>query len=282
MIQPEMNFDFEKALNQLSKATGATKARILKALGETSCEKFVLSQISSHIRNGQQQFDIYYNEKHELAKRKLIHRLYSKLGEFRGQVIVRTETSTEFGRFDIAITPVEVLGPSLQSSEIVVEIKTGLSLSLSQVERYLTSGKKVILVRIPFEQVVVLRPDEYGFYLKQVEQERSSAIQRLLNNTPLVIPCPECQQCPLLECEHNRFKPNGGLDRVTPRDLALDLEDFLKHLYPCLEKAVETILTELGIISDESTSSSDLNHGRLEPPVPSFQELSQSSHSPRP
>jgi len=266
MFQPEPNPDSETALNQLSKATSASKARALKALGETVCEKRILGELNNHLPNSQQQFDPYYNKKHEFAKRKLVHLLYSALGDFATQVSIRTEVSTQIGRFDITLTT--------ENSEIAIEIKAGVSLNLSQVERYLYSGKKVVLVRIPLEQVAVLRPDHYGPFLKRADEERLAAVKRLLGGVVHSIPGPECSQCPILECEYNRFKPNSNVGRITPHDIGADLEDFSKHLYPSLEKAVRTIVNDLGISPAGPTSSSDLE--MLESPVPPFPELFQS------
>lgn len=268
-MQLETNVDLESALSQLSKATGAPRARILKALGETICEKRVLGEVSRRPQY-EQQFDPYYNERHEFAKRKLVRLLASELGSLGERVTVSTEVSTPIGRLDIVVAN--------ENSEIAVEIKAGLALSLSQVERYLGSGKKVVLVRIPFEQVIVFRPDDYGTYLKLVDDERLSAVKRLLSGVVQPIPGPDCLRCPVSECEYNRFKPHDDAGRVTPRDFGADLQDFSTHLYPSLEKAVRTIVRELGIPSGSSTCFSDSNFEMPESPAPS--QLSGPLHSP--
>jgi hypothetical protein len=268
MSETETNSELESSVNKLSKATHASKARILKVLGETACEKRVLGELRTSPRYDQQLFDPYYNEKHEFAKRKLVHLLYSSLGDLAKQVNVRTEVSTQIGRFDVAVTA--------ENAEVVVEIKTGLTLNLAQVERYLTSGKKIVLVRIPLEQVTVLRPGDHASYLAQSNDQMLAAVRRLLDGAVQPTPGPECSKCPIYDCEFNAFKNGSESKRVTPHELGADFGEFSSHLYPSLEKVVNAIIAELGISLPKIISASDLDLETLELPAPSFPEVSQS------
>jgi transcriptional regulator of NAD metabolism len=54
MTQTE-NSDLEASLDQLSKATHASKARILKALGETACEKLRPGDHASYLAQSNEQ-----------------------------------------------------------------------------------------------------------------------------------------------------------------------------------------------------------------------------------
>jgi hypothetical protein len=272
MIQTE-NSDLEAALSELTKATHASKARILKALGETACEKCILGELKAAPQYDRQQFDPYYNEKHEFAKRKLVHLLYSSLGDFAKQVNVRTEVSTQIGRFDVAV--------SAANAEVAVEIKTGLTLNLAQVERYLASGKKIVLVRIPLEQVTVLRPGDHASYLAQSNEQHLAAVKRLLDGAVQPTPGPECSECPIYDCEFNAFKNHGVSKCITPHELGVDFGEFSRHLYPSLEKVVSVVITELGISLPSVISASGLVLATLESQALSFPELSESPPTQR-
>ena len=284
MNHSEFESKFDETLEALVGISGASKPKIQKIVGETVCEKYAWALITGR-RRIQQRFDPYYSEKHELAKHKLIQRLCSELQRVGKRVAVKNEAATDFGKFDVLIVesnPVRIL--SHGDFEIVVEIKTGFSLNLAQIERYLSSNRTVVLVRFSTEQVTTLRPTDYQQFLVESRQDRFDVLNRLLNNHALMIPGEECSECQISDCHHNRQAENRERTSViTPRDFGSDLCDFLDHLYPCINKAVRIILSELGISSaTTSVSRQTRTEAASSQPVLSSLALSQPKPQSRP
>jgi len=75
----------EEEVDALVGRSGASKPKIMKIIGETICEKYAWALITGK-RPAKQAFDLYYTQKHELAKRKLIQRLCSELQKAKGLV----------------------------------------------------------------------------------------------------------------------------------------------------------------------------------------------------
>jgi len=267
----------EEEVDALVGKSGASKPKIMKIIEETVCEKYAWALITGK-RPTRQAFDPYYTQKHELAKRKLIQRLCSELQKVGKLATVRNEATSDFGRFDVLIVesnPLRIL--SNHGLEIVVEIKTGLSLNLAQIERYLSSGRTIILLRIPTEQTVTLRPSNCQQFLAESSQDRLDVINRLLNHCALQIPGEECSRCPVLDCSHNQWKEtHQDSSVITPKDFGTDLSNFLDRLYPCINKAVRAILSELDACLTATSASRQLASGKpLAQPVLSSQALSQ-------
>ena len=284
MNHSEFESKFDETLEALVGISGASKPKIQKIIGETVCERYAWALITG-ARRMQRAFDPYYSQKHELAKHKLIQRLCGELQRAGKRTAVMNEAPTDFGRFDILIiesNPVKILlHPGF---EIVVEIKTGLSLNLAQIERYLSSGRMVVLVRFSTEQVVMLRPSDYQRFLVESSQDRLDVLNRLLNNRALEIPGEECFNCQISDCDHNQQEEKCQRPSIiTPRDFSSDLCAFLDHLYPCINKAVRLILSELATCS---VATSALRQTRVEEapsqPVLSSQALSQPRHPSHP
>jgi len=277
MNHNEFESKFDETLEALVDISGASKPKIQKIVGETVCERYAWALITG-ARRMQRAFDPYYSQKHELAKHKLIQRLCGELQKAGKRIAVMNEAATDFGRFDVLIiesNPVKIL--SHPSSEIVVEIKTGLSLNLAQIERYLSSGRMVVLVRFSTEQVATLRPSDYQQFLVESSQDRLDALNRLLSNRALEIPGEECFNCQISDCDHNQQEEKRQRPSIiTPRDFSSDLCDFLDHLYPCINKAVRIILSELRISSaTTSVSRQTRTEAASSQPVLSSLALSQ-------
>ena len=104
--------------------------------------------------------DAVYLENHRLAVGILVERLQSFLAKRGYKVLVLTEAKLKHGTTDVLIAPTRY-GVNLQHNrkKIVIEVKTGKSLSYAQLFRYLlhVSNATMILWRIKKRQVAVLR-----------------------------------------------------------------------------------------------------------------------------
>ena len=131
-------------------------AAIIDILASSPCIERVVEKLRQQHRPD---IDAVYLENHRLAVGILVEQLQSFLAERGYKVSVLTETKLEHGTADVLIVPTSY-GVNLQHNEkkIIIEVKTGKSLSYSQLFRYLldVSNATLVLWRIKKHQVAVL------------------------------------------------------------------------------------------------------------------------------
>lgn len=246
----DVRAEYLRLVDALRTQAEASRAKVAAVLTTTTCE-----QLASHIimLNGNVEeawFDSYYLEKHELAKRKLVDRLKSALVESKIDLQILTETG-ELGRNDVVVIRngrrLAVEGPN--GDTLAIEIKASLGLDLSQIERYLLTGERLLLVRVLTQQVKLLDPNEHVEFLYESIKDVTAKAQRILDGKTILIPGVECNRCSLLQCPHNRVREVDGrrFIRMDQEEFDEDPDLFLKQLYPTIEKAVTVILSELAL-----------------------------------
>ncbi|MEM3640574.1 MAG: hypothetical protein QXH37_01435, partial [Candidatus Bathyarchaeia archaeon] len=108
--------------------------------------------------------DAIYRESHELAVNILVEELYAFLDKMGHKVIITTEAELNYGRADILIT-ITNYGLNLKSKakDLLVEVKTGNSLSFIQLFRYFLDGKSdtIIVWRVRKRQVLVFNAEKF-------------------------------------------------------------------------------------------------------------------------
>lgn len=209
------------------------KAAIIEAIANSTCVSCLAKKLSNRTS---QRIDGIYLECHKLAVGALVEELEDNLSKMGYSVQVVTEAETEYGRVDIFIRPTK-FGVRLQYgvNELIVEVKTGLSISLSQIFRYLLDkeNETILLWRIRNRQVLVFN----GRYLKPLVMRFMKMCvqrgQRLLatNSKPA--------------CEHVGQNLSWS---PTQEDIQHMLEDLAKALVetlPCIvSKIFETLRIE--------------------------------------
>jgi len=253
----ETYLPYDRLLDELTVKTGSSKAKVSAVLATTSCETFATNLLENKVSRTDTRFDPYYLMKHEGAKLKLIDRLKSELAGAGVEFQLLTEENGTLGRYDVVIiTDGKKLTIQGGHRTIVVEIKASLGLDMAQIERCLLGGEPVLLVRIMTRQVTLLRPDDHTAFLSESVKDLAGKAQRLLDSRPILVPGYECRQCPVTTCPFKKYtkKPDRELVCMKPEEFEADLARFLRNLYPTVDKAVETILSELNI--KETTSSS--------------------------
>ena len=132
-------------------------AAIIDILASSPCIGCIVEKLKQRHRPN---IDSVYLENHKLAVGILVERLQSFLAERGYKVSVLPEAKLEHGTTDVLIAPTRY-GVNLQHNEkkIIIEVKTGKSLSYSQLFRYLLdiSNATLVLWRIKKHQVAVLR-----------------------------------------------------------------------------------------------------------------------------
>jgi hypothetical protein len=266
---------------QLVATHGVSKARLGQLLLDEPCEKRIHDVLQKHLREPAQYFDQIYREKHDLAESKLIERLKNALTSV-GTVIVSKELRKNLGTYDILISrgnPLKII-PKV-GSQVIVEMKTGLSLSLTQLERYFEPGAVLFVIRIATQQVIRLEASRYEKMLSASTLDLAEKLKRILKHNAIIVPGLHCSGCPVQDCQYYAPYTSPAILR-TPRDIQGELDQFLRNLYPTIESAVKQIVRELGNSNNRtnvsSFSSPRFRQGTLDLPVVQL-DGSSSGHS---
>lgn len=125
---------------------------------EYSCVGCILRSFTQQ-HEKREDVDAIYRENHRLAVNLLSEHLQYRLSEEGFNILVQNEVEGNYGRIDVLVqqTGFGVLLKS-RTKEVVIEVKTGRSLSYSQLFRYIVDrpDATVIIWRILMNQVLVI------------------------------------------------------------------------------------------------------------------------------
>jgi len=154
-------------------------------------------------------------------------------------IIISTEAELEYGKADIVIT-VTGYGINLKccGNKLMVEVKTGKSLSLSQLFRYLLqeSHSTIVVWRIRRRQVLVFKAQEIEPLLMEFVRMICLRARRLLSSASPTT----CQHS-----QHLSYQPSQQELQETFRDFACAISETLPYV-------LETIAEKLGVHSSEA------------------------------
>ncbi|MEM3640571.1 MAG: hypothetical protein QXH37_01420 [Candidatus Bathyarchaeia archaeon] len=228
---------------RLSSGRVSEKA-VASLLMESLCERFVVEKLKFEGADANEADRIWRNM-HDYAVSLLLERLKNELFTRGFSVAVFNEVENPVGRYDVLLVVnrgrVQILNGN---GSISLEVKTGLNVSLSQLEKYLWNGVTVILLRFATGDVVVLKPIEWADFLKSALADRIEIAKRILDNTPILVPGKDCRDCPLQSCPFNR-KEGGNPGITKPKDLSELFNRFRENAYKAIESAVKAVITEL-------------------------------------
>ena len=215
------------------------------------------------MREPARHFDQIYREKHDLAESKLIERLKNALTTI-GTVVVSKELRKNLGTYDILISqnnPLKII-PKV-GCQVIVEMKTGLSLSLTQLERYFEPGSVLFVIRIATQQVIRLEASKYEKMLSASTLDLAEKLKRILKDKAIIVPGLHCSGCPVQDCQY--YVPHSSSTILrTPRDIQEELDQFLMNLYPTIQTAVKKIVRELAASTCTNVSSASSPRFRQE------------------
>jgi hypothetical protein len=204
-----------------------------------------------------------YTELHQLACSLLIEELYSQLVKNGHTVTIAAEESLKYGKVDVFIVP-SSYGLSLHSNqvEIAVEVKTGFSLSLPQLFRYMMDGdRSLILWRIRNEQILLFEGTEIKQLLEQFTKMVISRADRLL-----LSPKPQCKHT----TERKSWSPNQ-------QQLQETFSDFSKGIIKTLPSIVEAVVTKFEREMKQMETDKDSPNISLGSSINSTQKSEQST-----
>lgn len=201
-------------------------ATIIDILANSTCISCLARRLSN--TGPRQRIDGIYMECHRLAVGTLVEELQDKFSKMGYSVQILSEAETEYGKVDVLIKPTNYgLRLNYGLNEIIVEVKTGLSLSFSQIFRYLLDkeDQTLILWRIRNRQVLVFDGDRLKPILMRFMKNCILRGERLLKTGRA-------------DCEHPT-KNNGWLpDQQTVQDMLEDFTGALLETLPCITKTI--------------------------------------------
>lgn len=206
------------------------KSTIIEVFAKSSCLKCIIVKLSSPLIAND--VDALYKECHRLAVNVLVEELYNLLQQMGYKVAISTEAELEYGKADILIT-VTSYGLNLkgEAKELLVEVKTGNSLSLSQLFRYLLDERSdtIVVWRVRKRQILIFNAEKIKPLLVEFMRMICLRANRLLSSHQI----PPCQHT-----KQSNYQPSQ-------EELKIALEEFSEALVETLPIALQTILKEL-------------------------------------
>lgn len=203
---------------------------IIDILASSPCIGCIFRRLNQRRRPG---IDAVYLENHRLAVGILVEELHSFLSKMGYRTSVLPEAKSEHSTIDVLIVPTR-FGANIQNGEnnIVIEVKTGNSVSYSQLFRSLfdTPNPTMVLWRIKRHQVAVIRRKSLQPMLLAFMRMCIFRGKRILAETDPV------------ECQHFTKPTNFSL---SSKEFEKVLCDFAEALMDTLPVVLETVLREM-------------------------------------
>jgi hypothetical protein len=220
------------------------KARIIEIVAKTTCMPCTDRMLREKSVN---RIDNFYAECHSLACNILVEELQTRLTEQGYSVLVTDEKKLEYGKVDILIVP-NGHGVDLHfnKKEVGIEVKTGVSLSLPQVFRYMLDNteRTLILWRIRNQQILLFEGTKLRPLLTQFMMMIISKAERLLSN-------------PEMSCNHPRESKKWSPSQQQLQEAFSDFADGIIKTLPCVIKTVKEMLDGEQNIRQRSLSPKD-------------------------
>ena len=207
------------------------KAKIIEIIARTTCTFCIDRRLREDRPN---RVDDLYKECHQLACNLLVEELYSHLRSIGYAVLVSSDKNVEYGKVDIFIVPNRHdISLHCSNKEVAVEVKTGFSLSLSQLFRYTLDNpdRAIVVWRIRNKQVLVFEGTDLKPLLMHFMRMCILRGRRFLINSET-------------SCEHTIPSETWS---PTQEQLQQMFEDFAQALVETLPHVMKTVLEKLGI-----------------------------------
>lgn len=205
------------------------KATIIAVIAKSACLACIAKKLSAQPTGNR--VDALYIEVHRLAVNVLVEELYNLLKGMGYNVMISTETQLEYGKADVTIT-ITKYGINLKcnANELLVEVKTGNSISLSQLFRYLMDKRSntIVVWRVRRRQILVFETESIKPLLMEFMRIVCLRGTRLLSS-------------PQLTCQHTQradYQP-------TQEALQKMFQDFAEALVETLPYILEAITERL-------------------------------------
>lgn len=205
------------------------RATIIDIIAKSPCPSCIVKKLSE--KNISNKIDSFYKECHEFAVNVLVEELFYFLTGMGYRIAISTEMNLDYGKADILVTLTNY-GLNLKNGakELVIEVKTGNSLSFSQIFRYFLDFKcnTVIVWRVKWRQVLTFDAQELRPVLEEFTKMLCLRGLRLLST--------------------KNFQPCSHIEDVIKRKIKADgqkrerLETFFRDFSKALTETLPLVL----------------------------------------
>lgn len=150
---------------------------------------------------------------------------------------VKSEHKINNETLDIAITYDKIL-LNYHEKTICIEIKSGQSIDLFQIERYLYESYLLIVVRVPTRDVVLIHQQNIATELIAGITSAKEKIDMLIDNNLTKVQGEWCRGC-TAECEFKKAEYNNN------HVAKLEFEEFLKNTNVVTQETIRILEEEI-------------------------------------
>ena len=237
----DLSCEFAK---KLSTPTSKVDARdVIVALEKTICDEEAFWLLRSRNYGAESMIDSYWTSKHEYAKQRVVEKLVNRLHDLRLPTEIATESQGPNARHDILLTVKKPDGSV--KKRVALEIKTGYRLDFSQLERLMRDSDVVVLIRAETGHVTTLRSRRYDALLTGTLRDRIGRLRRLVEGRAYAIQGRGCFMCANLSCPSKRRSTRSNRFTLTNDHFDVDLDAFLRTLPLAIDKAVESVASQI-------------------------------------
>jgi hypothetical protein len=213
----------------------ASNAKMISILHQCPCRLKCLHDITK-TEYTYNHIDRLYLEKHDTVKKRLIDDIVCK---FSGKLQISSEHKINNGTADISISSDPIIRLS-NGKKVGIEVKSGKSIDLFQIERYLYELDVLLVVRVPTRDVVKISQKDIAEELNTNILSLTDKIQQINTYSLIKVEGEWCRGCTAL-CQYKKpgytGKPNASM---------ADYAEFIKNVNIVVEKVIHELELEFG------------------------------------
>ncbi|MDQ4101628.1 MAG: hypothetical protein M3115_05530, partial [Thermoproteota archaeon] len=214
----------------------ASNAKMLSILHQFPC----LLKCVHDIRVSEySDIDPLYLQKHDYVKKRLIDAIVRR---FSNKLAISSEEKIDNGTIDICVYSDKIICINKEKKKVGIEVKSGRSIDLFQIERYLCQLDVLIVVRVPTQEVTKISQKDITQELIDNNFATVQKIRQIKEQGLIKVKGEWCTGCTAL-CQHRR---TGHITKSNPT--LRDYPEFIKNVNIVTEKVIQQL--ELEFVMD--------------------------------
>ena len=213
----------------------ASNAKMISILHQCPCRLKCLHDITK-TEYTYNHIDRLYLEKHDTVKKRLIDAIVCK---FSGKLQISSEHKINNGTADISISSDPIIRLN-NGKKVGIEVKSGRSIDLFQIERYLYELDVLLVVRVPTKDVVRISQKDIAQELDKNILLLTEKIQQINTQSLIKVEGEWCRGCTAL-CQ---YKKPGHVGK--PNATMANYAEHIKNVNIVVEKVIHELELEFG------------------------------------
>jgi hypothetical protein len=226
----ELNYRIDRLKSTLM--TKASNAKILSIVHDCPCPMKCVNEIKCSNYNNN--IDRLYIVKHEYVKKKIIDAILINFGKLSS---VKSEHKINNGTIDILISYEKII-LNYHEKTICIEVKSGQSIDLFQIERYLYESDVLLVIRVPTREVVPFHQSKLVGELVNNIKVTIEKIDLLTAHDLLKVQGDWCKGCSVT-CEFRRESNQIN------RKAKLEFEEFYSNVTAVVHETIKVLKEEI-------------------------------------